>query len=1215
MGSARNSRHMVMQNQLSLFTERVNTAVTQVQRQSETDRRRLLQLERKLEFRLDDKVRDGEGREKWAELQGSVAGLIEEMQAMTRRVEGLDERLWARTSGSELTKQRNRELEQQVQMLEQQGRLNQSTLEESQKRQATKLRRAEHSLEEALRRLAKVEEEAWAKQHAGQPRDGFTEARVAALEHQQERLDSDLRTLQMHFDDNFQGGPATVQDDGEEARLEEVVHSVERSFSSLEKKVSSQVEEMASSLASLRVKVDGQLQRVGTLAERMEIAHEPAIESLRLELAQARHQDRREVEAEMNSLRHRVQEAAESNEDTAVEVREALRQNTAQIAALSLRPEENSSFNCFDERLAAQEQDICDIRARLDTLPGIDEALGKLPEVQEEELDDFRRRLESLEEQCAAPAPSMDSRQAQNSICELVQGVSKLKQQVSGHDLAHSALTQQVQQLQGHLDRRWGEQSAAVRVPVEVEAKVAEMWEKVAELHARLLEVEGSLDSAPASDTLNVSKAASDQAGPDAGSGSAKCSADKSTADMKDKLEAVAVHLEVMDELVDRITELERQVPRSSNPLPATHTEVSFGNDDALKAAQGVASADLQFRVDATEKELQSLRDEFSKARPAPDASLQSQGKASQTLAGRFEKLLEATLEKDTVLDKVRMDMGKLYVDMEDSKDLRKDLENLSRDFRAQGDRGGEIQKLVARLNVLEERLEASGGHEVTVHSDEPAREQVQDQVRLLRTQVSEELRKLARFQEDLNRVTQSLQAVGVTGEQLREQASSIEKMQNQVDTMSQRLSTTAEATSAVKRDLEVLQAPREVGIRSGAGADPMAAVSQRLDKLTAQVAELQLLRGSRGSARGSRSPPRGSRSPPALSGEDSLVFSREVSMAFSQEVSREASLNFSLTDQLDRAGDGILNFPSESKDFSDGLLQRRAGDSGGGSPTSGSASIDSKASTTGSSLIGDASKKVSNSRLGELPDLKVHGRGGADILDSLIGRKAAGRTESLESADRGRGQRDVPVDTFANDSSSSSAGGRPRPSPLRMEIEERSGPLPPVAEEPSELGDQSFESHRSSVGQARKRAPLTKSPTGSPDSPNKSGSLDNSRSNLDASVSCQEVSMGHEVSIGHDYSVEDSNELDKCDFVEVVKPKGQSKADESTSSLENSPTLGARPRHSSESSGPKHSSESSGQDAKAAEEDYAAESFEESIEESVRSSESDAWGDEEEDV
>ena len=83
----------------------------------------------------------------------------EALQALTRRVEGLDERLWASTSGSEAERQRHRELEQQVQALDQHCRLHMGTAEETQERQKAKMLRVDHLVEELARRFSKVEDE------------------------------------------------------------------------------------------------------------------------------------------------------------------------------------------------------------------------------------------------------------------------------------------------------------------------------------------------------------------------------------------------------------------------------------------------------------------------------------------------------------------------------------------------------------------------------------------------------------------------------------------------------------------------------------------------------------------------------------------------------------------------------------------------------------------------------------------------------------------------------------------------------------------------------------------------------------------------------------------------------------------------------------------------------------------------------------------------
>lgn len=71
--------------------------------------------------------------------------------------------------------------------------------------------------------------------------------------------------------------------------------------------VTGQVEEVSSNMASLRVKVDRLMDRVGSLAERIETAHEPSIDSLRVEISQARGQERRELDAEIQSLKSRLQ--------------------------------------------------------------------------------------------------------------------------------------------------------------------------------------------------------------------------------------------------------------------------------------------------------------------------------------------------------------------------------------------------------------------------------------------------------------------------------------------------------------------------------------------------------------------------------------------------------------------------------------------------------------------------------------------------------------------------------------------------------------------------------------------------------------------------------------------------------------------------------------------------------------------------------------------
>jgi len=777
-----------MQHQFSVMAERVNAMVAGLQRQSETDRRRLVQLERKLDNRLEDRARENDGREKWAEIQGSVNGLIEENISLTRRVEGLDERLWARTSGTELTKQRNREIEQQVQSLEQQSRLASSTLEEAHKRHATKLRRAEHAIEESTRRLAKVEEEMRLRQQqAGHQRDNYLEARVGALE---DRIDSDVRALQMQLDEGLHGaalmsGPDPQSIDEAGARVDEAVRAMERSMALLDKRLVGQVEELASSLASMRVKVDGQLQRVEKLAERLETAHEPALESLRAELSQVRQQDKREADGESSSLRGRLQEAIESNEDHISEIREALRQVSAEIAALSLRPEDSTMLCNLDERLGFQEQELCEVRARLDAFSAAEVEAAYADEEQKgdmvadgepcNELDDVRRRLEWIEEQSAAGAAAdrADQRQAQNTVCELVESVSRLKQQALTSEGVAFTLQQQVQQLQSMAERRLSEDAASARLPAELEARVGELWDKVAELHARLLEVEGGMDLAREQHDASAASAPlhSGRGGGDPGhdhqhghdgsrppkttGAAAASSRDAPTAEMKEKLIAVAEHLEVVDELVDRVSELERKGNSALGNIPhqgaetilAAKVQADFRDFRAeLETVQnGLEKQDL--RCSRLDKEVSALEEKVRDELPKLGAVLQrvasldddakSQRTAHRELSDRFSDFGASLRESaahghGTGTDEMKAEIEK----------VRETVRSLNLDLRSTEERLNEksakqCMDLASRLRDVEGR---TGGTE----ADDESRLEMQRQVDQLRRKLESEVQQLS---------------------------------------------------------------------------------------------------------------------------------------------------------------------------------------------------------------------------------------------------------------------------------------------------------------------------------------------------------------------------------------------------------------------------------------------------------------------------------------
>eukprot|EP00931_Biecheleriopsis_adriatica_P087905 TRINITY_DN62308_c0_g1_i1.p1 TRINITY_DN62308_c0_g1~~TRINITY_DN62308_c0_g1_i1.p1 ORF type:complete len:959 (+),score=277.16 TRINITY_DN62308_c0_g1_i1:26-2878(+) len=324
--------------------------VSQLKEQRDADQRRIKQMERRLEQQLDSRVHgsDASGNERWAETQGKVQGLLEDMQSLRQRVEALDARLWARTGGSEgeSTEKRLGDLGSQLQALEHQNRLAASSLEESQRRQVSKLRRTEQHVEDLLERVSVMEQEVRASASGASrstPKDAGQESRLRKLELHKEYSDAAVRSLKEKVEQGLQAASAAVEaveasqskrdrDDSEDERRS----SSRDLVAALEWKTSGQIQELSSALASMRVKADGQLQRLNTIAERLETAHEPALTSLRSMLEMTRTQDQQRWEAEVQSMRSKLEELGNSSEDANADVREALRKAFTEIA--SLRP-------------------------------------------------------------------------------------------------------------------------------------------------------------------------------------------------------------------------------------------------------------------------------------------------------------------------------------------------------------------------------------------------------------------------------------------------------------------------------------------------------------------------------------------------------------------------------------------------------------------------------------------------------------------------------------------------------------------------------------------------------------------------------------------------------------------------------------------------------------------------------------------------------------
>jgi len=316
---------VITQSQFTSFVEQVNTVLAGIHQQWETEDGRIAHLERKLQSNSSEQTGEINGTERFAEMEGSVSGLLEEMQALTRRVEAIDDHVWSQNNVAEKAMQQNREVVQQVHSLEQRCRQQVGGVEEAQRRQAAKIRRMEHTVEEVERRLMKLEEELAHGRHGDSRWGSSVQSQMQQLEEKHEQVTGELRSLHELIHEGLQG----IQDERSCDNIPDPGADISKLFRNelnvMDEKMSGQIEDLKSTLAALRVKVDSQLQRVGMMSDRIDKAYKPAIESLREEISQARHLDRQEMDGEVEALRSRLQEFREDAEEAISDLRAALR--------------------------------------------------------------------------------------------------------------------------------------------------------------------------------------------------------------------------------------------------------------------------------------------------------------------------------------------------------------------------------------------------------------------------------------------------------------------------------------------------------------------------------------------------------------------------------------------------------------------------------------------------------------------------------------------------------------------------------------------------------------------------------------------------------------------------------------------------------------------------------------------------------------------------
>merc|ERR1740130_1449057 len=105
-----------------------------------------------------------------------------------------------------------------------------------------------------------------------------------------------------------------------------VLRALERDLSALSQRTATQLDEHGAALANMRVRTDGQEQRLFATTDRLDTLLAPPLEALRAEMAQLRDHDRQELESRLEDVKRRMQSITDASEEAAAESRERLRE-------------------------------------------------------------------------------------------------------------------------------------------------------------------------------------------------------------------------------------------------------------------------------------------------------------------------------------------------------------------------------------------------------------------------------------------------------------------------------------------------------------------------------------------------------------------------------------------------------------------------------------------------------------------------------------------------------------------------------------------------------------------------------------------------------------------------------------------------------------------------------------------------------------------------
>jgi hypothetical protein len=275
-----------------------------------------------------------------------------------------------------------------------------------------------------------------------------------------------------------------------------LVRNLERNLSVYMQQATMRLDEHASLLASLRVRIGGQEQRLTATTDRVDTAVLPAIEALRLDVAQLRDCQHHLHDNEAQTLDHRMRSVEEVCEDTASELRCSLDKLSMRLEALISK--------CDDDRSAARKL-LAAVKSQEHVIRQAEEAVvelqgdavlqksehGTMLSMQVESLEHRVQGLENEQAEIESKANYTDVVRLDLSMRELADPLRRLSQRSAVEEAKTAGLERRLDQLQQQANAFLA-LTAPKTQPSDTRLEI--VFAELSSVAARVLDLEGLLE-------------------------------------------------------------------------------------------------------------------------------------------------------------------------------------------------------------------------------------------------------------------------------------------------------------------------------------------------------------------------------------------------------------------------------------------------------------------------------------------------------------------------------------------------------------------------------------------------------------------------------------------------------------------------------------------------------------------------------------------------